>query len=173
MKLRSVVAATLLVAAVATAQGSHEHHPPAPREPMGSAPVGALAALPPELRELFRLEMAALQGAMLELLPAVIAGDWGTIGRIAGEIRSGFVLSRRLTEAQREELHRVLPPSFLERDGDFHRLADGLEAAARGRSPELTSFYVYRLVEGCVGCHSRFAQERFPAFAPPAPAHAH
>jgi hypothetical protein len=174
-----IAVTTLLLAAVAAVAQVHEHAspPPAAAEvaPAPEAPATGVAALSPGLRELFKLEMLGLQGAMLELLPAVAAGDWEAIAATAVRIRTGFVLAQRLTPEQREELDRKLPAGFLERDAEFHEVASGLEHAAHRKQADLVPFYVYRLTEGCVGCHSRFAQTRFPSLAPAhAPAaHAH
>ncbi len=180
MKQRIVVLALLSAAAAALGQ-VHDHAPAPvapihePEVPAAPAPTAAVAPLSPELRELFKLEMLGLQGAMLELVPKVVAGDWEGIAETAARIRGGFVLAQKLTPAQREELHRALPAAFLERDAEFHEIATGLEHAAHRQQTELVSFYVYKLTEGCVGCHARHAQTRFPAFAPahaPAP-HGH
>ena len=125
---------------------------------------------------MFREEMAALQGAMLELVPAIVAGDAESIARIAERMRAGYVLAQNLTAAQRDEIERELPEPFLELDGEFHELAGGLAAAAHERSTPLVSFYFYKLTESCVGCHSRYAAHRFPGYAKPleaAPAHQH
>lgn len=173
MSKRPAFAVLALVTAVAVAQ-VHEHA--APPTPVAAAEATGVAALSPEVRALLRQEMAALQGAMLELIPAMVAGDWGTITHVAERIRAGFILSRELTAAQREELTTRLPAGFLELDAEFHALAEGLEAAAREKRPELVTFYTYKLQDSCVGCHSRHARERFPAFAPghaPAAVHAH
>lgn len=170
MRVRVAFAALLLAAVAAVAQ-VHEHAvAPAPE-----APATGVAALSPGLRELFKLEMLGLQGALLELLPAVVAGDWEAIAGTAVRIQNGFVLAQKLTSEQREELDRKLPAGFLERDAEFHEVATGLEHAAHRKQADLVPFYVYKLTEGCVGCHSRFAQARFPALAPAhgAPAHAH
>lgn len=178
MKARIAVTTLLLAAAAAVAQ-VHDHGAVVPTAaqaaPAPEATATGVAALSPELRELFKLEMLGLQGAMLELLPAVAAGDWEAIAGTAVRIRSGFVLAQRLTPEQREELDRKLPAGFLERDAEFHEIATGLEHAAHRKQADLVPFYVYRLTEGCVGCHSRFAQTRFPALAPAhaVPQHAH
>jgi hypothetical protein len=170
----SSVLSRLLVAASAAPAQVHEHAPPAGPAAPATGATG-VASLSPELRALFKAEMAGLQGAMLELLPVVAAGDWGGIARVAAKIRAGFVLAQQLSPEQREELDRALPPGFLERDAEFHATAEALEHAAQRKQADLVPFYVYKLTEGCVGCHSRFARERFPAFAPahePAP-HVH
>jgi uncharacterized membrane protein len=174
MSRLSIWPVALILAAAAAAQ-VHEHSAPAHAPAHEAAPAAGVAALSPELRALFRQEMAGLQGAMLELVPAAVAADWEGVGRVASRIEGGFVLAQQLTEAQREELHARLPEGFLTLDGEFHGLARGLAAAAHERRPELVSFYVYKLTDSCLACHSRYAQERFPAFAPaaPQPAHVH
>lgn len=176
MRIRFVTVTLLAAAAIAAvALSAQVHDHAAMHETGASAEPAGVAGLPPELRTLFKLEMAGLQGAMLELFPAVISGDWEGIARIAVKIRGGFVLAQQLTPAQREELLRALPAGFLERDAEFHQLATGLEHAAHRKQADVVTFYVNKLTEGCVGCHSRYATERFPALAPagPAPAHAH
>lgn len=175
MRRTWIWSAALAATALAAAAQVHEHaaaEQPA-TSPHDSAAAPGVAALSPELRALFRQEMAGLQGAMLELVPAAVAADWEGVARVAEKIEGGFVLARQLTPAQRQELQTRLPEGFLALDGEFHGIARGLAAAAHERRPELVSFYVYRLTDACLVCHSRYARERFPAFAPPAAAPAH
>jgi hypothetical protein len=62
--------ALLVAATVAAGAQSHEHSvSDAPAAP-STAPAGPIQQLSPELRGLFREAMVALQGAMLELVPA-------------------------------------------------------------------------------------------------------
>lgn len=175
--MRSRVALFLLLGAATTAVAQvHDHGaPPPPAARISSTAPAGVATLSPELRELFKQEMLGLQGAMLELFPAVVAGDWEAIAAVAVRIQGGFVLAQKLTAEQREELGSKLPAGFLERDAEFHEVASGLEHAAHRKQADLVPFYVYKLTEGCVGCHSRYGQARFPALAPAhaAPAHAH
>ena len=120
--------------------------------------------------------MVALQGAMLELVPAIVSGDTEAIARLAERMRAGYVLAQKRTDAEREGLERALPAAFLERDGEFHELAGGLADAAREHQAALVPFYFYKLTESCVGCHARYAGHRFPGYAQPpqaTPAHAH
>lgn len=160
-----------LAATLAVGAQVHEHAPPTPP----AAPPTAIEKLSPELRELFRQEMLGLQNAMVELVPAIVSGDWESTARLADRMQAGFVLNRQLTGAQREELHHTLPEGFLERDVEFHELARGLATAAHARRPELVTFHFYKLADSCVSCHSRFATHRFPAFAPKEapPGHSH
>lgn len=173
---KHLLLALLVTATVAGGAQLHEHPPLAAPAVASTAPAGPIQQLSPELRGLFRDEMVALQGAMLELVPAIVSGDSESTARIAERIRAGYVLAQKLTDAQREELERTLPEPFLERDGEFHELAGGLAAAAQERQAPLVSFYFYKLSESCVGCHSRYAVHRFPGYAKPseaAPAHPH
>ncbi len=172
--------ALLVAGAVAGGAQSHEHPVAAPPGALpaapATAPAGPIQQLSPELRGLFRDEMVALQGAMLELVPAIVSGDAESTARLAERMRAGYVLTQKLTDAQREELERMLPAAFLERDGEFHELAAGLADAARERRTPLVPFYFYKLTESCVGCHARYAAHRFPSYAKPPeakPAHAH
>ncbi|MBP9145764.1 MAG: hypothetical protein KBF21_19745 [Thermoanaerobaculia bacterium] len=172
--------ALLVAGTVAASAQSHEHPAAAPPAALpaapATAPAGPIQQLSPELRGLFREEMVALQGAMLELVPAIASGDADATARLAERMRAGYVLAQRLTDAQREELERMLPEAFLERDGEFHELAGGLAEAAREHRAPLVPFYFYKLTESCVGCHARYAAHRFPGYAKPPeakPAHSH
>jgi len=165
--MRLSLVSIVFVAGSALALAATLPHTPTPH---GSLPDTAsratgVTALSPESRQLFRMEMAGLQGAMLELVPAVVAGEWELVATIGERVRDGFVLAQELSAEQREELHRVLPAEFLERDRAFHDLAGGLVSAARARRRDVVTFYVYKLTESCVECHSRHARERFPAFS--------
>jgi hypothetical protein len=91
-------------------------------------------------------------------------------------MRAGYVLAQKLTDAQREELERMLPAAFLERAGEFHEFAGGLADAAREHRAPLVPIYFYKLTESCVGCHAHYAAHRFPGYAQPPeakPAHSH
>ena len=172
--------AFLVAGTAAGGAQSHEHPvsaPPAsPPTAPATAPAGPIQKLSPELRGLFRDEMVALQGAMLELVPAIVSGDTEATARLAERMRAGYVLAQRLTDAQRDELERMLPAAFVERDGEFHELAGGLADAAREHRASLVPFYFYKLTESCAGCHARYAAHRFPGYAKPPeakPAHSH
>ena len=126
-----LVLALLAACAVAGGAQQHEHTVSAPPAAPAAAPTGPIQQLSPELRGLFRDEMVALQGAMLELVPAIVSGDSEATARLAERMRAGYVLAQKLTDAQREELERLLPAAFVERDGEFHELAGRLAEAAR------------------------------------------
>ena len=172
--------ALLVAGTVAAGAQSHEHPVSAPPAALSTAPTtapaGPMQQLSPELRGLFRDEMVALQGAMLELVPAIVSGAAEATARLAERMRAGYVLAQKLTDAQREELERMLPAAFLERDGEFHEFAGGLADAAREHRAPLVPIYFYKLTESCVGCHAHYAAHRFPGYAQPPeakPAHSH
>ena len=172
--------ALLVAGTVAASAQSHEHPVSAPpvvlAAALAAAPAGPMQQLSAELRGLFRDEMVALQGAMLELVPAIVSGDAEATARLAERMRAGYVLAQKLTDAQREELERMLPAAFLERAGEFHEFAGGLADAAREHRAPLVPIYFYKLTESCVGCHAHYAAHRFPGYAQPPeakPAHSH
>jgi hypothetical protein len=127
-------------------------------------PAG-VEALSAPLREALGAEMAALQGGLTAVIPAVVAGHWDEVTRIGRQMRDSYIMKQSLTEAQLEELHRTLPASFLELDARFHYLAGMLSHAAEAKKPELVGFYLGTLTETCVNCHAQHAQAKFPAFS--------
>lgn len=146
--------------AVAVAEEPHAH-------------AGSSLELSPPLRAGLIEEMRAIDASLRKIVSAVPRADWAAIESGAREIAGAFVLERELTEDQRRELHHALPSGFLELDRRFHGTAERLGRAARERDPELVTFYVQRMMDGCVGCHSRHAPAAFPGFGPPAPESAH
>lgn len=153
---RILTLAALLACGVAGHAADQAH------DDAGGAGVESLSA---PLREALSAEMAALQGGLVAVIPAVVAGHWEEVAKIAGQMRDSFILKQALTKAQREELHRALPPSFLELDAQFHYLAGMLGHAAEAHKPELVGFYLGRMMETCVNCHARHAHAKFPAFS--------
>jgi hypothetical protein len=139
---------------------SHDHHAAAP------AGVEALSA---PLREALSAEMVALQGGLMAVIPAVVAGHWDEVARIGAQMRDSYIMKQALTDAQLEELHDALPASFLELDARLHYLAGMLEHVAEARKPELVGYYLGAMTETCVACHARHAQAKFPALADAAP----
>lgn len=143
---------------------------------VGAAPASAQPAedpttkLSPALRAAFIAEMQQLDTGLQQVLSAIARADWATIERTAHKIESSFILEQQLSSEQQEELHRVLPEAFLALDRKFHGDAARLAAAAKHADAELAAFYTYRLIDGCVTCHSQFARQRFPGLAAPAEA---
>lgn len=118
-------------------------------------------------RALLQEEMRGIGSGMQTLTTALAAADWTTLQTTAEQIRDSYILVRRLSTAQRKELLHVLPNGFRVLDRNFHRRADRLAAAAAAHDSDLATFYIYRMMDSCVACHSQYAGERFPAFHPP------
>ncbi len=149
-----------------SAAGEHEHS--------GSSPAATELRLSPGVAKILRQEMRAIEAGMKGLIPAIASGKWEEVAATGREIRDSFIMKQRLSPRQRHELHRTLPPRFREMDGAFHHTAGMLAHAAEAGNGEVVTFYLQRLMEGCVGCHTRYATQRFPALAtPPAGEHHH
>ena len=125
-----------------------------------------ITTLSPELRELFSREMIELQNGMMEIIPLYVAGNLDEISTIARKMESSYVLKQNLSKSQVHELHSKLSGSFIELDQQFHYLAGMLEHVASMRKIELVGFYISKMNETCVRCHTEYATHRFPALAP-------
>jgi len=123
-------------------------------------------ALSYELRELLKKEMLALEKGMMSIIPAYVSGDWSEIEAIARKMKGSYILKQSLTDAQANELHTLLPESFLKLDHQFHYLSGMLEHAAKNEKAELVGFYFSKLSETCVSCHTKYATHKFPALSP-------
>jgi hypothetical protein len=119
-----------------------------------------------ELLNLLRAEMlevtAGVQGIALYLASA----DWKSIVATSVKIRDSYIMEKKLTPAQAQELDQALPMEFKLLDAEFHQRAEKLGAAAETHDPELVTFHYYRLIESCSRCHSAYARSRFPGFTP-------
>ncbi|MGB8691957.1 MAG: hypothetical protein WCD08_00420 [Steroidobacteraceae bacterium] len=142
---------------------------------LGVALVDTLAAetqvlrqdlkLSPELLKLLRAEMGEIAGGVQGIALSLAIADWGSIQETSEKIRASYIMEKKLTPAQAEELERVLPEHFKELDSEFHQKAEKLGQAAAVHDPELIVFHYYRLIESCVPCHATYARSRFPGFA--------
>ena len=135
------------------------------KHPHDAATSGESIKLSGELRQLLRLEMAAVQEGVQALIPAIAAGNWTLVAEIANKLHDSYIMQAKLSDQQRDELHESLPAAFQEMDHTFHHSAKLLAGAAEDGNAEVVTFYLQRLTESCVSCHSRFAVERFPGFA--------
>ena len=131
--------------------------------------AAGVEALSAPLREALSAEMIALQGGLMAVIPAVVAGHWDEVARIGGQMRDSYIMNKELSQEQLDELHHALPASFLELDERFHYLAGMLEHVAEARKPELVGYYLGVITETCVACHARHARAKFPALAGAAP----
>lgn len=138
----------------AYAEDHHQHHSKAQSD---------VESLSPELRELLKKEMLALQDGMMSIIPAYVSGDWSKIKTIADKMQNSYILKQNLSDKQKHELHSQLPAQFIKQDQQFHYLAGMLKHVAEEEKTELVGFYFSKLSEACVSCHSKFATHKFPA----------
>ena len=129
--------------------------------------------LSPELRELLKKEMLALEKGMLEIFPAYISGDFKKIETIAHQMKNSFIMKQNITQEQKHELHSKLPQSFVSLDQQFHYMSGMLEHVAERQKIELVGFYFSELSDACASCHSQYATEKFPAFISKKEKHEH
>lgn len=124
-----------------------------------------VAGLSPELQALFSREMLELQKGMMAMVPLYVAGKLDDIEKIAAQMESSYVLKQNLTESQMHELHAKLPDAFIEQDQQFHYLAGMLAHVANVGKTELVGFYIAKMSDSCLACHSAYATDKFPALA--------
>ena len=130
-------------------------------------------SLSPELRKLLQAEMQALQKGMMDIIPAYVAGNWGEIETIAQQMKNSYIMQQQLTDEQKKELHARLPDSFIEIDQQFHYLAGMLSHVAQVEKTELIGFYISKMGETCLSCHTQFAVHKFPALRQEPEEHKH
>ena len=148
----------IFMASISVCYGSDQH------DHEGKHPASGVESLSPELRALLVKEMQALQKAMMAVIPAYVSGNWKEIEAIASKMEGSYILKQSITDKQVEELHRLLPESFITLDQEFHYYAGMLSHVASKGKSELVGFYFSKLNESCVSCHSQYATHRFPAF---------
>ena len=157
VKLISFIA-VIAVVSIPVSYGADQH------DQERETKLSGVESLSPELRELLAKEMQAIQKGMMSLVPAYASGNWNEIESIASKIERSYILKQSIGDQQVKELHSVLPDSFLKLDQQFHYYSGMLSHAAKNRKPELVGFYLSKLSESCVTCHSLHATHRFPGF---------
>ena len=148
----------------------HEHHEDKAKPDVEHAhPMESQTAhgvqLSPRLLALLNQEMGLIQQGIMDMVPAIAAGEWDKVSTLGQKIKESFILKQKLTKAQKEELHRVLPQQFIEMDMDFHKSAGMLAHAAEMMNADVVNFYFYKMNAACVSCHGKYAAERFPGLA--------
>ncbi len=152
-----LVAASLLTAAnVALAQ---DRAAPKAEE----APVLPLS---PKHRAALVAEMVGVKEGVAELSGLIAMGEWKAAAQRAEHIRDSYIMKQKLTREELEELERVLPADFVEKDSQFHLHADGLAHAALKHNYELEVFYFSKMMEGCGACHARYATDVLKGYKP-------
>jgi cytochrome c556 len=169
-KTSQFIAAILFCLPQFVLAASHEHHehhtnPDAVNAQHLKSQVSQGAHLSPGSLSLLNQEMGLIQKGMMDLVPAIAAGEWNKVATIGKKIEASFILKQKLTEAQKEELHQVLPEQFVEMDKDFHKAAGMLARAAEMKNADVVNFYFYKMNDACVSCHGKYAAERFPGLA--------
>jgi cytochrome c556 len=125
--------------------------------------------LSPDLLNLLRAEMLEITRGVQSVALSMATADWKSIQETSAKLRASYIMEKKLTDTQAEELEKALPEKFKLLDAEFHQRAERLGAAAAAHDPELVVFHYSRLIEGCIRCHSAFASERFPGFASQVP----
>ncbi len=126
--------------------------------------------LSPKLRSALVAEMAGIRQGVSVLAPALAMGEWQTAAAQAERIRDSYIMKQKLSPAELQELERVLPADFVERDARFHQHAEGLANATLAHNNELAVFYLSKMLEGCGGCHALYATHVLPGHRPAQPA---
>jgi len=120
---------------------------------------------PADIKPLLKKEMIAVEKGMQALLSSIAKGDWEKTAIIGKQIQASYIMKQSLTAEQKKQLHHSLPEQFVKLDHSFHQYAGMLAHAAEVKNADVINFYFYKMNDSCVQCHSRYAQERFPAFA--------
>ncbi|HKK06418.1 MAG TPA: cytochrome c [Gammaproteobacteria bacterium] len=122
--------------------------------------------LSPEVLNLLRAEMRGISAGVQGMSLSIATGDWKSIQQTSHNIRASYIMEKKLTPAQAQELKTALPARFKRLDAEFHERAGKLAAAAAAHDAERVTFQYSRLLESCAVCHSEFARSRFPGFKP-------
>ena len=155
-----VLAAILFCSSQLVMAASHEHD-----EHNTKSQTSQGVQLSPGLLALLNQEMGLIQQGIMDMVPAIAAGEWDKVSALGQKIKKSFILKQKLTDAQKEELHRVLPLQFIEMDMDFHKSAGMLAHAAEVKNADVANFYFYKMNAACVSCHGKYAAERFPGLS--------
>lgn len=156
-----VLFAIMFAITTSVSYGEDKHHHEISKD------LSSVESLSPELRKLLTREMQELQKGMMSLVPAYASGNWSEIEDIGTKIERSYILKQSITDAQKTELHNSLPGSFIKLDQQFHYFAGMLSHAAKNKKPELVGFYISKLSESCVSCHSQYATHKFRGFIEP------
>ena len=128
--------------------------------------VSTKKLLPKELNDILLKEMNALSQGLSQLMPEVTSGNWQQIQNIGQKMHDSYILKQSLDKTQIAHLHKMLPGNFKTLDHQLHHSAGMMAHAAEKKNIQLVNFYLYKMTETCVACHSQYATERFPLLVP-------
>jgi hypothetical protein len=117
--------------------------------------------------------MGGLREGIADIAVKLPSGEWEAVATRATRIRDSFIMKQKLSRQELAHLEEALPAEFLVLDEQFHHHADSLAKAAHRKDGELAAFYFYKMTEGCIGCHARFATHTFKGFGVTPPKSAH
>ncbi len=109
-------------------------------------------------------EMLGVKAGVAELSGSIAMAEWKATAQQAERIRDSYIMKQKLTSSELAELEHALPADFVDKDGEFHRHADGLAHAAEAHNYELEVFYFSKIMEGCGACNTRYATHVFKGF---------
>lgn len=143
--MKKIVLSTLLMVSIVSAE----------------VPKKGVTALGDDTRALLVEEMLHIEKGMQEIFSYMVKGDYESIVPIASDIHDSFILKKKLTKAQAQDLKEHLPMEFIKLDGSFHELAGKLTNAAEFAEKEKVLETFSDMSKKCVKCHSTYATHRF------------
>ena len=123
----------------------------------------SVESLSAETRGLLSQEMLHIEQGMRDIFSHIVRGEYEEVNTIALNIRNSFIMRKKLTQAQKQEI-RQLPKSFLELDHSFHETAGELANAAEFGDKDAVMEAYQKMASKCVQCHSTYATHRFSNF---------
>jgi len=109
-KLLATIIAIGCLAAVPVPTNAAE--PPAPHQDI---------KLSPDLLNLLRAEMREIAGGIQGIALSLATANWTSIQETSTKIRASYIMEKKLTAAQTEELEQALPENFKQLDAEFHQ----------------------------------------------------
>lgn len=120
--------------------------------------------LTPRLHELLTKEMEAIRQAVNEIVDGMISGDNVRVAKNGDAIFDGFILRQSLSDQDRKDLEKAVPPEFFDLDHEFHVMGMKLALAAANKDPDLQQHYLGKMIAACAQCHSKYVSDKFPLF---------
>ena len=94
-----------------------------------------------KLRRILSAEMNAVQNGITNLSIAVPAGRWNEISETAGKMKETYILKRKLSKSEIDELNKSFPAGYRELDSAFTKSAAMLAKAAEEHNGEQVSLF--------------------------------